>query len=281
MPRSAGPASRTATGSRRRCRAGARRVLERRGCARRSRRHHRRALVGDRGRDGSERRTRSDRGEVRELRTEILAGDTLDVGRSDAVDDRLDLLYRSHTTEEELLPREPSGYTTRVLKSQFETALREIAHALDLRIGHDLVAESGHLSHDRLQHLGAVLRREARVDDEVARVGVVRLVTVDVVRETALFAELEEQPARHPFAKDRVHHVDAELIGMGRVDGPPSDAEIRLLGTLAEELRMALSRPWRRLGTNDIDRRERAQSLVDRGDGLVGTKRTREGNHRA
>jgi len=42
-------------------------------------------------------------------------------------------------------------------------------YALDLDVGHELVAEALHLSHDRFEDLGTVLRRESGVDNEMTR----------------------------------------------------------------------------------------------------------------
>src|SRR4029077_20089567 len=134
--------------------------------------------------------------------------DTRLCARRDAVDDRGDLLDRTNTSEEELLPGEPTRHAAGVLEAKLEAALREVADAFDLDVGHELLSEALHFSHDRLQDLGAVLRREARVHDEVPSIGVVRAVAVHVVREAALLSQLEKEPARHPLAKNGIEHVE-------------------------------------------------------------------------
>src|SRR3546814_2008139 len=68
-------------------------------------------------------------------------------------------LFRS-AAEEELLTREPPRNPTRALELELETALCEVTHTLDLDVRHELVATARHLSHDRFEHLGAVLWRE-------------------------------------------------------------------------------------------------------------------------
>src|SRR5439155_14126821 len=134
-------------------------------------------------------------GDIRELRPEVRSRGSLDVVGSDAVDDDADLLDGADAPEEELLTGKPARHTARVLEAELHPALREIADPLELGVGDALVAQASDLAQHRCGDLRRFRGGEARVDDEMAGVGVVRVVAVDVIREPALLAQLEEEPA--------------------------------------------------------------------------------------
>ena len=112
------------------------------------------------------------------------------------------------------------------------------------------------------------------------RVDVVGVVAVDVVREAALFPELEEEPAGHALAEDRVQHVDRELVRVIGLHRPPAHAEVRLLRALPEKLRPRLSRLRCRHDRSRFARREPSERRFDRGDRLVRVERSGERDDR-
>ena len=79
---------------------------------------------------------------------------------------------------------------------------------------------------------------------------------MDVVRERAFLAQLEEETARHPFTEDRVQHVDRELVRMELGHAAPADAHVRLLAALGEHPGPIAARPRRGLGPDRGARRE-------------------------
>ena len=99
----------------------------------------------------------------------------------------------------------------------------------------------------------------------MSRVVEVRRERVDVVRERALLAQLEEEPARHPLPEDRVEHVEGVLVGVLARDAAPADAHVGLLGASADQLRPQLARRRRALelrhGTRLHTREERLDRL--------------------
>ena len=204
---------------------------------------------------------RTDRGDIRELRPQVLLRRALDVFGADAVDDVADLLDGANAIEEELLAREPVRDAARVLEPELETSFVEVAHTLELVRGHDLIAEAGDLRERGFDDFADAVGRDARVDDLVARVDVVRRERVHVVRERALLAELEEEPARHPLAEDRVQHVERVFVWMDLRHAAPADANVCLLGAFAEKLDACLRRLRRRFETRRLPLGDRGEQL--------------------
>ena len=80
--------------------------------------------------------------------------------------------------------------------------------------------------------VGAV-QVDAGLRDERARVGVRAVQRVDVVREAALLAHLEEEPRRHAGAEHGAEHLQRVAIGVRERIRRDADADVRLVGLLA------------------------------------------------
>ncbi len=68
-------------------------------------------------------------------------------------------------------------------------------------------------------------------------------IRVHVVAQAALFADLQEEPAAHALAQDRVQHVQHVAVGVRRRQARRGQAEVRLLGLLR-----AQPQSWRVVG---------------------------------
>ena len=73
-------------------------------------------------------------------------------------------------------------------------------------------------------------RIDAGRDGQRTRVGVVHHPRADVVSQSLLLADGQEQPAAHPVAKDRVQHAKGPRVGMVATEGRNPDHEMGLAG---------------------------------------------------
>src|SRR5437588_2425329 len=126
-----------------------------------------------------------------------------------------------------------------------------------LVVGHAVLEQAVELVPDELENLARTTRRRARVHGEGAALEVRRPVGVHGVHQAALFADLLEEPARHPTAEDLVQGREGEAVIVAPREGPHPHDHIGLLG---------------RPGAHDLPAGRRRSTVVRR--------RSRAGNRR-
>ena len=104
----------------------------------------------------------------------------------------------------------------------------------------------------RLRGLDRLLRVDAGVHGERARVQVVAGEAVDVVAERALLAQLHEQPAAHPLAEDHADQVEREAVRVLVRQRVHRDLDVRLLGPLVHDGDARRILPVERPGTSSM-----------------------------
>src|SRR5207237_6075384 len=128
---------------------------------------------------------------------------------------------------------DPAADVAGVFHAQHETALGELPSLGELFSRGAVLAQAAELGEDDDKGSDGVLGVDAGIDVKGAGVEEVGGVAMDVVDETALLAQLDEEPGGHAFAEDDGEELDGVAVRVVERDAWNGDAEVCLFVRLA------------------------------------------------
>jgi hypothetical protein len=178
---------------------------------------------------------RGDHRERERLVTDQPPGELVHRLRRDAVDRRERVIEGQDPVMERLLDAEPRGEVPALLEPQLQASLG-VSLGLGQLLGWDrLVADARELAQDRGERRAEVVGVDPGVDLEDAGVGVLGGERVDVVGESRVLADLQEEAAARPVAEQRVEQLQRPLVAVVARQPRDAEAEVRLRGVPLEE----------------------------------------------